>query len=597
MIAPWTGSRVPTPIHDRRWWLAALLVWILAVAVSLYQHLDDLRRQNLEIASEGARNLFKMVVLMRAWNAEQNGVYVPVSEKSPPNPYLMHPRRDLVTRDGLRLTMINPAYMTRLIGELARAKGDIEFHITSLRPLRPLNAPDPWERAALNAFERGTKEMLGLVGGEPGNSRLRYMAPLRVAPACLPCHESQGYQVGDIRGGISVTVPFDATSAASEHARRQTWILHLGIFLCVALLGWGLLELLRKRWNDLAENLTALENARQAAEMANLGLARARDAADVANRAKSRFLGAVSHELRTPLNGIMGFAHLLRHGQLSEKSAEYATRIAEQGAHLLALVDEVMEFARLDSGLDPAPRGEMNLPDSLTSLAVELRRAAEAKGLSARVDLAPDLPVWVVGNAKWLTGCLRRLLDNAIKFTNAGEVVLSARVVERRSDGCEVRIEVSDTGIGIAQSDQAQLFQAFGQVDGGTTRSHDGLGLGLAIGARYATLLGARLGVASAPGAGSRFYLDWTARAAHPEGMSRSETQALAIPGDLNEALAELARMLEEDDLSSSALLNGLLPRLAGTCDADTLARLKQQMDRFDYPAALETLRGLRVSG
>lgn len=596
MITPWTGTRVPTTIRDRRWWLAMLLAWTLAVSVSLFQHLGDLQRQHMEIASEGARDLFKMVVLMRAWNAEQGGVYVPVSEKSPPNPYLVHPRRDLVTLDGQRLTMINPAYMTRQIGELARTKGDTEFHITSLRPLRPMNAPDPWERAALNAFQRGTKEVIGLVGDKPGDSRLRYMAPLRVAPACLPCHAAQGYQVGDIRGGISVTVPFDATGAATEHARRRTWILHLSVYLCVALLGWGLLELLRKRWHDLAENLTALDNARKATELVNLDLARTRDAAEAANRAKSQFLGAMSHELRTPLNGILGFAHLLQRGPSPEKCAAHAEHIAEQGAHLLALVDEVMEFARLDSGLDPTQQGEMNLPDLLAFLAVELRRAAEAKGLRARIDLAPDLPVWVIGNAKWLTGCLRRLLDNAIKFTNAGEVLLSASVVDRGSDSFDIHIEVSDTGIGIAQSDQAQLFQAFGQVDGGTTRSHDGLGLGLAISARYAALLGARLGVESAPGRGSRFYLDWTARAAHPKGIPQGETQAWVIPDDLNEALVELARMLDEDDLRSSALLERLLPRLAGTCDANTLATLKQQMDRYDYPAALETLRVLRES-
>lgn len=590
----WTGKRVPATIRDRRWWLLSLLAWTLAVAVSLSQHLDDLRRQHLEIASEGARDLFKMVVLMRAWNAEQAGVYVPVSEKSPPNPYLVHPRRDLVTLDGQRLTMINPAYMTRQISELARAKGDTELHITSLRPLRPMNAPDPWERDALNAFQRGTKEVISLVGGKPGTTRLRYMAPLRVTPGCLTCHATQGYQVGDIRGGISVTVPFDATGAATEQARRRTWILHLSVYLSVALLGWRLLELLRKRWHDLAENLTALDNARKATEVINLDLARARDAAEAANQAKSQFLGAVSHELRTPLNGILGFAHLLQRGTTPEKCAAHAARIAEQGAHLLALVEEVMEFARLDSGQGPEQQGEMNLPDLLASLAAELRRAAEAKGLRARIDLAPDLPVWVMGNATWLTGCLRRLLDNAVKFTREGEVALSATAAIPGADGVDLHIEVSDTGIGIAPSDQARLFQAFGQVDGSTTRSHDGLGLGLAIGARYAALLGARLGVKSEPGAGSRFSLDWTARIAHPAQNTVSAPQAQAIPDDLDEALEELARMLEDDDMRSSTLLDALLPRLAGTRDADILARLKQRMDCYDYPAALETLRALR---
>ncbi len=591
MIGPWSRDRVPAPIRDRRWWLAALLAWALAVAGSVHRHLDDLYRQNLEIASEGARNLFRMMVLTRAWNARQEGVYVPVSEASPPNPYLSHPRRDLVTVDGQRLTMINPAYMTRQIGELARATGGATLHITSLKPLRPMNAPDPWERDALLAFTRGTKEVVALTDGGQGHTWLRYMAPLRVEPACMGCHAAQSYREGDIRGGISVSVPFDAMGAAAENARRQTWMWHLGIFLAVALLGWALLELLRKRWHDLAENMAALDRARQATQMANLDLARARDAAEAASRAKSQFLNAMSHELRTPLNGILGFAHLLRRGAPPEKVAAHATRIAEQGSRLLDMVDEVMEFTRLDGEPDSARRDTLDLPALLASLAGELERAAGAKGLRARIELAPGLPACVAGKGEWLSGCLRRLLDNAVKFTERGEVGLSARATPDGPGGYALRIEVSDTGVGIPKPDQAKLFQAFRQVDDSMTRAHGGLGLGLAIGARYAALLGARLGVESTPGAGSRFYLDWRARVAQPE--DAGATRAGVAPDDTDEALAYLECLLDEDDARASALLDSLQPRLAATCDAAVLAKLRREMERFDYPAALATLRGL----
>ena len=427
MIDFWVNTRIPTWIRLRRWWLPVLALWAAAVGISLNRHLDDLRRQSLEVASEGARNLFSMVVLTRAWNAGHGGVYVPVSDKAQPNPWLVHPRRDLETRDGLKLTMINPAYMTRQIGELALESKGTRFHITSLRPIRPDNRADDWERLALAAFEKGVKEVVELRPAGRG-SELRYMAPLRVKPPCMKCHAVQGYRVGDVRGGISVSLPFDPILAASAHAREQTWKTHLAVFVLVALAAWGLLELLRRRWHDLADNMVALQTTGNALRSANAELARSRDQAEAASRSKSAFLNAMSHELRTPLNGILGFAHLLQRSELPDKPSEQVRRIAEQGARLLELVNQVVEFTRLE-GLDGVTAPGMVEPAAaLADLADELRRKAAAKGLAVRVELAAGLPGRVAGNLADLRGCLRPLLDNAVKFTDHGEVSLEARL-------------------------------------------------------------------------------------------------------------------------------------------------------------------------
>jgi hypothetical protein len=132
-------------------------------------------------------------------------VYVPVTPTTPPNPWLEHPRRDLRTDDGRALTMVNPAYMTRQIAEIAQQAEGIQLHITSLKPIRPANAPDAWEASALKRFEAGTAEVIELI---PGESPVhRYMAPLRIREPCLQCHAKQGYALGQIRGGISVTMP------------------------------------------------------------------------------------------------------------------------------------------------------------------------------------------------------------------------------------------------------------------------------------------------------------------------------------------------------------------------------------------------------
>lgn len=591
MIGLWTGHHLPDPIRKRHWWLLVLLGWAVAVVFSLHLHMDDLRRQYLDMASESARNLFRMVVLTRAWNAEHGGVYVPVTRDTQPNPYLVHPRRDLETRDGQRLTMINPAYMTRQLSELARTRGGVEFHITSLKPLRPANTPDPWEREALNAFEYGHKEWISLMDTETVQARIRYMAPLRVAPPCMSCHAAQGYQVGDIRGGISVTVPLAPLMPGLDQARHQTITRHLVIFLVISVLGWGLLELLRKRWLDLSEYLSALGQARDAMQRSNVELAHARDAAESSSRAKSQFLSAMSHELRTPLNSILGFSHLLQHADLPEKPAAQAASIADQGERLLALVNEVIEFARLEKQQAAARQETMDLPSCLKELAEELRQSAASRHLAARIDLAADLPVRVAGDGAWLSGCLRRVLDNAVKFTRAGEVGLSARAVPNGADSYSVRIVVSDTGPGIAPADRDKLFQPFRQIDESTTRTHGGLGLGLAIAARYAGLLGAQLNVDSEPGKGSRFHLVWQARA-----VTSSVSNGLAKePADADQALDELERLLREDDLRATTLLGDLLPMLARDHDGKRLAQLKQQVERYDYPAALDTLRALRA--
>jgi two-component system NtrC family sensor kinase len=198
---------IPSVVRQRRWWILFLLGWALVVGAVFFEHTRNIHQQATNVAIEGARNVFRMLEITRAWNASHGGVYVPVTPEIQPNPYLEDPTRDVVTTTGVALTKINPAYMTRLIGNLANAQNGTVFHMTSLRPIRPANAPDAWERTALESFERGQKEVASLEAGKQGE-QLRYMAPLFVERSCLDCHRKQGYQEGDVRGGISVSLPF-----------------------------------------------------------------------------------------------------------------------------------------------------------------------------------------------------------------------------------------------------------------------------------------------------------------------------------------------------------------------------------------------------
>lgn len=183
------------------------MIWIGLIALSFawnyVKAVDSLEKTALQ----GARGFFDQILITRQWNARHGGLYARITPSTQPNPYLSEAQRDLRADGGLQLTKINPAFMTRQISEIAMERRGIQFHITSLNPLRPENAATPREAMALRQFAQGTKEVGSFIS-DNGASAFFYMAPLVTQQACLPCHAPQGYREGDIRGGISVTLPF-----------------------------------------------------------------------------------------------------------------------------------------------------------------------------------------------------------------------------------------------------------------------------------------------------------------------------------------------------------------------------------------------------
>ena len=184
-----------------------ILVWIGITSISFFWNYIKLKQKRETIAHQTAKSFFDLLVIIRHWNASHGGVYVPVTKKTLPNPYLDVPLRDIKVNDNLILTKVNPAYMTRQLSEIAREKEGVQFHITSLTPINPQNRPTPLEERFLKDFEKGIKEK-GLFIKKEGKTFYFYMAPLRTEKVCLKCHAKQGYKVGDIRGGISITLPF-----------------------------------------------------------------------------------------------------------------------------------------------------------------------------------------------------------------------------------------------------------------------------------------------------------------------------------------------------------------------------------------------------
>jgi len=241
-------SRSPKqPLHLKRYALILAAAWTVVVVASLAWSVFHERQANLELARTEARGSFNKDLVYRRWNASHGGVYVPITEDTPPNPNLAHiEERDLVTPSGRRLTLMNPAYMTRQVHKLGNEQYGVRGHITSLNPIRAANAPDAWEEQALEAFEQGTPEVSSV---EPlrGESYLRLMRPMATEKSCLKCHATQGYKEGDLRGGISVSVSMRPYVAAGR-AHMIAMALGHGLLWIVGLggLGSGAMSLQRR---------------------------------------------------------------------------------------------------------------------------------------------------------------------------------------------------------------------------------------------------------------------------------------------------------------------------------------------------------------
>ncbi len=258
-----SSQEAPKPRIGAYLWVIALS-WSVMVGASLWWNLNSIEQSALNGARIQARIAFEKDVIYRRWNAQHGGVYASVSPKTKPNPYLKTPERDITTPGGTPLTMVNPAYMTREVHELGALASGVLGHITSLKPLRPQNRPDAWERKALQQLEQGVPEVSG-VEAIKGKDYLRLMRPLVTEQACLPCHASQGYKVGDIRGGISVSVPLQPILASIHKGQKELIITHAALWLAVLLgliLGAGNLS---RRINERDQALEERRSAMQAA--------------------------------------------------------------------------------------------------------------------------------------------------------------------------------------------------------------------------------------------------------------------------------------------------------------------------------------------
>jgi signal transduction histidine kinase/CheY-like chemotaxis protein/HPt (histidine-containing phosphotransfer) domain-containing protein len=232
----------------------------------------------------------------------------------------------------------------------------------------------------------------------------------------------------------------------------------------------------------------------------------AKSKAEAANRAKSEFLATVSHEIRTPLNGVLGTTEVLLNTELSERQRRFGQIIHGSAKTLLSIINNILDFSKIEAGrieLDMVAFDPRNIVEEVQDLFNDM---AEKKGLRFGSHVAPHLPRRLIGDAGRLRQVLTNLVGNAVKFTERGEVMIHVRPDEMTADKMRLRVDVRDTGIGIAADSQKRIFESFAQADQSTTRRYGGTGLGLAIARQLAQMMGGEIGVESKVGEGSTFW-------------------------------------------------------------------------------------------
>ncbi len=385
----------------------------------------------------------------------------------------------------------------------------------------------------VKVFNAGAQRLLGYAGDEVIDrvTLTSMLSPLELGARCAELRSGAGEPLN----GAAALVD----SAMLGHARDWTFVLKGGRHLT----GSMVVSAMRGLSGELLGFVAVARDVTRQKEYEK-SLREATNKAEHANRAKSQFLANMSHEIRTPMNAVIGLSYLLSQTRLETPQREYLSKIEFSSKALLAVINDVLDLTKIEAGeliVDSACFSPASLLRTVTDI---MALEAQAKGIGFEIDIAPDLPLALLGDPTRLTQILTNLLSNAVKFTERGTVTLSVRRLADTALGATLCFAVRDTGIGISPDAQKHLFAPFAQADASITRRYGGTGLGLSIVKSLAGLLGGDVTLKSTPGLGSEFTVMLTFAVAAADVLDAAEPG----PPNVGECALKNLRVLVADD-------------------------------------------------
>jgi signal transduction histidine kinase len=500
MLADNNKKKPPGKIVRYAWSLA--IFWTLCIGASCYWNVETERKVLLKIALAEASATIGRDMLYRRWGSLHGGVYVPVTSKTPPNPYLSHvTERDITTPSGRQLTLIKPDYMVRDIYELAEKTAPIigQGRLTSLIPLRPENKPDPWEEKALRAFEAGTKEFSEevLLDGKPF---IRLMQPFVTEKSCLKCHAIQGHKEGDVWGGVSVTIPVQPLIDATRGRIAGILIFNCVIWLLgIGMIGLGARQLSRKagaqkriedelhhKALDLEAEIAERKKVQDELEMVNHSLEERieEDLAELRHKdqaliqqsrlaALGEMINNIAHQWRQPLNNV---GLIIQNLQFSFNSGKISRE--EMDGEILKAMDIIMHMSRTIDDFRNFFREDKEKQDFFINNAV--KRALEfvsaaLKNRNIEVTIEAEEDVTTIGHQNEYSQVLLNIISNASEASIERCVTRPHIFIRITCENERSVVYIRDNCGGIPDDVMPRIFDPYF-----TTRSPDrGTGIGL----------------------------------------------------------------------------------------------------------------------
>ncbi len=433
--------------------LLIAIFWTILCFLSAYWNITTEKEKTLELAQKEARTVFDKDQAFRFWATDHEGVYVPITRTTPPSEYLsLITERDLVTPSGKQLTLMNPAYMMRQVMSQYADVFSTKSKITSLKVLNPINKPDEWEMMALQKFNDGQEEVMEIALIE-GSQFLRLMKPMFTKVSCLKCHAQQGYKEGDVRGGVSVSIPLEPYLDMEQKSLNTLYITHLffwfsGFIVLVFTFYRG-----KKRIIERLEDAQTLQKHSEKVKL---------------------FAYSVAHDLKNPVIAIHGLAKVLRNKYqdvLDEKGRKFCEEIIKSSAQINVLIKQINIY--ISTKEHPLTLEEVDFLEICHTTRVEYSDQLRRRNI---LLVEPAQVAMLRADRVAILRILRNFIDNALKY--GGDTLSKIEIVYNESGDFHT-FHIFNDGKAIASGDYQNYFLEFRRND--TNNEVEGAGLGLSI--------------------------------------------------------------------------------------------------------------------